>query len=96
MTDAKSLKRQYKRDLRRAYSAGKLTAEQVERLHVIGVYPEKPVSDNQIVVCYETGEEFPTVRAAARRYHLSAKSRTVGGFHWNYVEDCSQGEEEAE
>lgn len=92
MADAKSLKRQYKRDLRQAYSAGELTAEQVERLHALGFYPEKRASDNQVVVCYETGEEFPTVRAAAKRYHLSAntiylsinRGYSAGGLHWYY------------
>lgn len=55
------------------------------------------------VVNLETGERFDSVSAAASATGFSTgsfycalnnKSRTVGGFHWKYADDCIQGKEE--
>lgn len=44
--------------------------------------------------CVETGEIFPSIKAAAENYGLNSpnisavlagKKKTVGGFHWEYV-----------
>ena len=47
------------------------------------------------VLCVETGEVFPSIKAAAEHYGLNlpnisgvltGKKKTYGGFHWEYVD----------
>ena len=90
MTDKRGLVKQYKRYIRRCYSEGRLTEEQLERLHAIGFYPEIAPSESLVTVCYETGEEYPSADAAGRAVGLSYnsinrainKGYSAGGYHW--------------
>lgn len=92
MSDGNHKVRRYKRDMRTDYQNGLLTTAHIERLHAIGFFPEIPVSDYKIVVCYETGEEFPSIGAAAESIGLCDNSifmaathgYSVGGYHWYY------------
>lgn len=92
MNDEKALVRQYKHNIRESYQEGNLTSAQICRLHAIGFFPEIPPSHYEAVVCYETGEAFPSVSAAAERYGLCNNSiyaavnrgYSVGGYHWYY------------
>lgn len=90
MTDKRYLVRQYKRYIRRCYSEGWLTTEQLERLHAIGFYPDIASSESLVTVCYETGEEYPSASAAGRAVGLTYNSinrainagYSAGGYHW--------------
>ena len=88
MTDKQQLVANYKHYLRRCYSEGRLTAEQLERLHAIGFYPDD--SKSPIIVCYETGEEYPSTSAAGKAVGMTYNSinravnegYSAGGYHW--------------
>lgn len=86
------LVRRCKRELRKSYAQGKLTDEQMKRLHAIGFHPEIPFSYNHPVVCYESGEEFSSVGAVMERFGLSQNSvyrsinngYSAGGRHFYF------------
>lgn len=56
--------------------------------------------NNKAVVCIETGEEFESYRAAARKIGITSSgkigdackdsTKTCGGYHWRYKEDTEK------
>ena len=63
----------------------------------LNVAPKKPSTGNsRPVICVETGEIFPTIKAAADSIKITTqaisgvlrgKGILAGGFHWKYVDD---------
>ena len=83
---------------RQAMSGRKLTPEHCEKIRLSHIGQGwKPSTYEKLcrkIRCIETGEIFPSIKAAAEHYGLqdsnisavlAGKGKTTGGYHWEYI-----------
>lgn len=84
---------------RQAMTGRKLTPEHCENIrksHIGLGWKESTYEKNcRKILCIETGEIFPSIKAAAEHYGLkrpnisavlAGRAKSCGGFHWQYVD----------